>query len=560
MRYYTLCLVILLPLASCAQDSFIREDLEKYIAFRARHDRFSGVTRIYENDVLVFSSVHGQANRAWDIPNAVDTRFNVASVTKMFTAAAIGILLDRDEIDLEAPFLRYYPDFPDKSIAEQTTVRQLLSHTSGITDIFFESEYLHADRSRLRKLEDYDSFYGKIEVSDVPDDRMRYSNTNYLILGRIIEKITGRSYYDFIQEEIFDKAGMHSSGFFEADLVIPNLAVGYTTDSQASSEFGVPDDDTVRRNTFMRAVRGMPAGGAYSTADDLKLFFKSLIDGVLVTPDTYSLMKNGNRRGYGLGMQRYRQNQIEVIGHSGGFYGVSAMAFYLPGMDYLFISLSNGDFGAQPVFDRFLNNLAGFDSYEPVSMPADDIAEFEGAFEVYEGHREGRQIQIEALEDRLLFDNELEFFPTGKNRFFDIDNDRFLITFERDSSGDVRGFSRTDNRQFVQKARMIEPDSLRSLRALDIPESVLQQYLGEYQFGDDGMMPGHRPQLSVRDGALIVDNMMRFLPYEKDKFFLENDIGMRLHFQRGASGEVTAIHVMREDELVGKVKKLNQDR
>ncbi|MDX1639068.1 MAG: hypothetical protein R3281_13930, partial [Balneolaceae bacterium] len=245
------------------------------------------------------------------------------------------------------------------------------------------------------------------------------------------------------------------------------------------------------------------------------------------------------------------------LGHSGGFYGVSAMVFYLPERDLTFISLANSDFGAQPVFDRFLNNLAGLDPHEPVHLAAEEIARFEGVFEVYEGDRTGRQITVDALSDRLLFDGELEFFPTGEMRFFDIDNDPFTLTFEQDSTGRITGFVRTNHGMFRQVARKIDSSRVRSLQVLEVTDNVLQQYLGEYQFGEHGMMPGHIPRISVSNGALLIDNMMRFLPYEKDKFFLHDDIGMRLHFQRNGREEITGFKVMRDNETVGNVTKIN---
>lgn len=559
MKNILLFLIACLPLAACGQASFNTQNLERYITFRAEHSRYSGVTVVYKDGERIFESVHGLANRSWQVPNTIDTRFDLASVTKLFTATAIGLLHDRGQIALDEPFVSYFPDFPNTEIAGRVTVRQLLSHTSGISDLFIEPEYLQSDRYRLRALADYDRFYETLRKGEVPPGSMHYSNTNYLILGRIIEKVTGRSYYTFVQEEIFDKIGMAHTGFYAADLVIPKRAEGYTTDVQASMEFGVPNDGALRRNSYMRAARGMPAGGAYATAHDLYLFLNALRNGQLVKPETFSMMVQANERRYGLGMQTYRQSEIAVYGHSGGFYGVSAMAFLLPEQGYTFISLTNNDFGAQPVFDRFLNNLAGLEPYEPIQLSAEKLTEFEGTFEVYDGERNGRQIPIEALSDRLLFDGELEFFPVGQNRFFDIDNDRFTLTFKRDSDGQITGFTRTDHQLFVQKAQTIDSSEVRSLQPLSVPDEVLFQYLGEYQFGENGMMPGHRPQISVKEGALLIDNMMRFLPYEKDKFYLHDDIGMRLHFQRNGQDQITGIHVMREDEVVGNVTKLNQN-
>lgn len=532
------------------------QNLRDYISFRTSKGRYSGVTSIFHKGQLIFESTGGLANRSWSIPNKAQTRFNLASVTKMFTATGIGILIDRKLIGLDDPVKKHFPEFPDPEIAREVTVRELLSHTSGLSDFFFEKAYLETDKYRLRKLEDYDPFLSTLRLGTVPADGILYSNSNYIILGRIIEKVSEKSYYDFIQTEIFEKSGMSDSGFYEADLIVSNLAEGYSTDAQASMEFGIPNDKQVRKNTFMKAPKGMPAGGAYSTTHDMHRFFEALTTGKLLSPETLKEMTNPVHPGYGLGFQVYEQHGILVWGHSGGFYGVSTMAFYLPATAHTFISLTNADFAAQPVFDRFINLLTQQKVYMPVDMDLDSIKAYEGLFEVREGQMKGRQITIEAREDRLIFDKELEFYPMEKGEFFDIDNDFFVLRFSKGEDGTVGGFERTDNRNYQQRAVRIEADKAKTLTTLQVSEEVLRQYLGDYQFQENGMMAGHKPQITVDKGALLIDNMMRFLPFEKDKFFLQDDIGMQLHFQRGQTGEIHGIQVLREKEVVGEVKKL----
>jgi len=560
MKYIIISILLIFIPVSCAQTQtapFKPDDLEDYINFRTMHNRYSGVTSIFDDNKVIFESVHGEANKTWNIPISSETRFNLASVTKMFTSTGIGLLIDQDMISLNEPFITYFPDFPKKEIAEKTTIAELLSHTSGISDFFFERDYLEYDRYRLRELKDYDPFFNTLRLIEVPEGRIVYSNSNYMILGRIVEKVTGQSYYEFIQKEIFDKAGMTDSGFFEADLIIPSIAEGYSRDSQSSAEFGVPNDGKLRRNLFMKAIKGMPAGGAYSTTADLNKFFQLLTNGKLLKRETYEVMTTEVQGGYAMGFQNYYQNDIEVIGHSGGFYGASSMAFHLPKLGYAFISLTNTDFGAQPVFDRFINNLAGFKNYEAISLEPEKIARYDGYFEIRGGRMEGSQIEISALEDRLLFDNNLEFFPISENEFFDIDNHQFTIKFKINENGEVTGFTRSDGREFNQFADKIDPSTVKNLQPIEVNDEVLRQYLGDYQFGEDGMMPGHKPILSIDNGALLIDNMMRFLPYEKDKFYLEGDTGMRLHFQRSDNEEVTGIHVKRQEEIIGRVEKLD---
>lgn len=553
-------MLIMALMASCAlaqNDQSINSNLKDYIEFRQTHGRYSGVTTVHKNGSLVISHVIGLANRAWDIPVGSNTKFNLASVTKMFTATGIGLLLDKGQVDLDAKIIDYFPDFPHQEAANQVTIKQLLSHTSGLSDFFFEAEYLNSDKNRLRNLEDYDRFYQHLRLGEVPDDRILYSNTNFVILGRIIEKITEVSYYDYLQAEVFDKIGMANTGFFESDIPIKNLADGYFIDTQASTEFGVPNDGRLRNNRAIKAVRGMPAGGAYSTVSDLYLFMTSLRNGQLLKKETYDLMTTEVQGGYAMGFQSYQHRGRKVIGHSGGFYGVSTMVFHLPEDGYTFVGLTNTDFGAQPAFDRFIDLLNGFKPFEPIAMSSEKISQFEGHFEVYEGVMKGRQIKLSAQKDRLKFDDNLDFFPIGEDVFFDIDNDHFTMSFIKDDDGNITGFTRKDDIGYLQKAKKIDPSEVKTLQALNVPDDLLKGYLGNYQFQEGGMMAGHKPDLSINDGGLFIDNVMLFKPFERDKFFLSDDIGMKLIFQRNSDGEISGIKVYRESEVIGELKKLN---
>lgn len=562
MKNYLISLLTLIFIAfsGCAQgldetsknNLFDYPELESYINFRLENGRYSGVTAIYQDSIMEFSSIKGSANRDWEVYNTLDTKFDLASATKMFTSIGIAILNEQDRINLDAPFMKYFPSFPLKK-AREITVRQLLSHTSGLTDLFFEEAYLRSDRSRLRKVSDYDPYFSEVRIGQVPSDQIMYSNTNFLILGRIIEEVSGKNYYDFIREQIFVPLHMRNTGFFEKDEVVKNRAVGYFNDAQASMEFGVPNDDQIRSNIAIRSIKGIPAGGAFSTVSDMNLFMNGIRSGKLITKETYLLFTKEYQGGYGLGFQVYEHEGQRVIGHSGGFYGVSTMVFYLPNLNKTFISLTNTDFAAQPIFDRFLALQNGVKTFTPISISSTELSQYEGYYAVIEGEMKGRQIHIQATEVRLLFDNTLEFFPFGKDSFFDIDNDRFSLIFQRNENGEIIGFERGDGGMFGQVAKKIDSSQVRTVEALILPEEILQEYIVEFIFEEDGMMGGHRPTISIADGSLLIDNMMKFLPYEKDKFFLHDDMGMKLHFSRDTKGKINGAQVLREEEVVGKL-------
>jgi CubicO group peptidase (beta-lactamase class C family) len=553
-----LFLLCFTPCLLSAQSDTQLQNLKKYIDFRAQNDRYSGVTAIYKNDSINFLIVHGFASRPWQIKNKSDTKFDLASVTKMFTATAIAILLEQKKLNLNAPFISYFPDFPVQE-ANKITIKQLMQHTSGFSDLFFEKAYLKSDRNRLRKLEDYDQFYELLRIGKVSENQISYSNTNYLILGRIIEKVSGLDYYTFLDEHIFQPLKMNSTGFFEKDEIVMNKAEGYFIDPQAAMEFEVPNDGRLRSNVAVRPVKGMPAGGAFSTVNNMHKFIMALRNEKLINESTFKTLISSPRAGYGLGIQVYEQNGISVWGHSGGFYGVSTMVFYLPENDITFISLTNSDFAAQPVFDSFLNILAGEKIHQPVILSTSEIKKAEGFYKVSAGEMKDRQIEIIAKDDRLIFDGALEFFPIGKNRFFDIDNPGFVLEFEEDGKKNITGFTRSDERGFYQKAIKTDASSVKVLKSISLSEEELKEYLVDFQFQEGGMMAGHCPTFSVDNKALIVDNMMRFLPFEKDKFFLQDDTGMKLIFIRNENNDIVEINVTREKNAVGRLMPVEKE-
>lgn len=550
-----LALLILLcftPFFLSAQSENQLQNLKKYIDFRAQKNRYSGATAIYKNDSIIFSIVHGFANQPWQIKNNLQTKFDLASATKMFTATGVAILAEHKKIDVNAHFKKYFPDFP-VSEAENVTVKQLMQHTSGFSDLFFDDAYLKSDRNRLRKLEDYDQFYKSLRIGKVPENQFSYSNTNYLILGRIIEKVSGMDYYSFISKQIFQPLEMNSTGFFEKDEIVRNKAEGYYIDPQAAMEFEVPNDGVLRSNIAVRPIKGMPAGGAFSTVNDMHKFMVALINERLIKSSTFNKLITEIRGGYGLGFQVYEQNGIRVWGHSGGFYGVSTMVFHLPENDITFISLTNSDFAAQPVFDSFLEILSGEKIHQPVSLSASEIKKAQGFYKVTDGEMKNRQIEIKAKDDRLIFDGALEFYPIGKNLFFDIDNPGFVLKFAENEKKNITGFTRSEERGFYQKAVKTDASNVKVIEAIELSIEELKEYLVNFQFQEDGMMAGHRPAFSVESNALLVDNMMRFLPFEKDKFFLQNDPGMKLIFMRDGNNEIIKANVLREKEVVGKL-------
>ena len=224
----------------------------------AGEDEFSGAVLITKDDRVLFSHAYGLADRNRRIPNTIRTRFRIGSMNKMFTAVAILQLVEAGKVKLTAPLGTYLPDYPNREVATKVTIHQLLTHTGGTGDIFGPD--FDAHRNELRTLADYVKLYGKRGPEFEPGSSWAYSNYGFILLGAVIEKVTGHSYYDYVQQHIYAPAGMTRSGSLPEDHAVPDRSIGYTKPSGTTGWIA---------NTDTLPYRGTSAGGGYSTVGDL---------------------------------------------------------------------------------------------------------------------------------------------------------------------------------------------------------------------------------------------------------------------------------------------------
>ena len=239
--------------------------LDAYLAKLAAEDRFSGVVLLSRNGKLVFEKAYGFADRANQRPNTTATRFNIASVAKQFTKAAINRLIAEGNLKSGDTVGALLPDYPNER-GKKATVQQLLDHRGGISD-FFGPDFAAASPARFRSNADYFAFVAPRPLYFESGAEERYCNGCYIVLGEIIAKLSGMPYERYVEERILTPRGMKNTGWPQSDGIVPNVAVGYTRRLPGS-------DGTVRANSYAHGAAGSAAGGAYSTTTDLLAFFK----------------------------------------------------------------------------------------------------------------------------------------------------------------------------------------------------------------------------------------------------------------------------------------------
>ena len=242
----------------------------------AKTDAFSGVVMIAKNDKPVFAKAYGYADAEMKIANNVDTRFNLGSINKNFTRIAIGQLVKQGKLSFDDKLIKILPDYPNRDAAAKITIGHLVNMTSGIGD-FFNDKFQAIDKKNLRENKDYLPLFGSDPLEFEPGTKNRYSNGGYVVLGLVIEKVSGKSYYDYVRENIFKPAGMASTDSYALDEPPVNTAFGYAGTAGARS-----------RNLSSLPGRGSSAGGGYSTATDLLRFSTALRNQKLTIPEDFS--------------------------------------------------------------------------------------------------------------------------------------------------------------------------------------------------------------------------------------------------------------------------------
>ena len=300
--------------------SGLSQELSLFLKKLDDNEAFSGSILIAKgNDILHKGSV-GLANKEWQIENHANTKFSLGSMNKMFTAIATLQLIEKNKLKFEDKLAQFVDEswLPEGDV-EKITVRHLLTHTSGLGN-FFNDEFNRSNKEIYRDLNAYKPLISQTPLSFTPGTRNRYSNSGMLMLGLIIEKVSGKTYFDYIQENIYDVANMSMSGSFELDSTTANMASGYLKRMHS---------DNWVNSIYTRAIKGSPAGGGFSTIDDLYHFSLALTQfkllGKELTEAAYSEKTQYNSAfwyGYGFSISGELDNR--VIGHGGSYLGVDA--------------------------------------------------------------------------------------------------------------------------------------------------------------------------------------------------------------------------------------------
>lgn len=327
-------------------DSIDLTQLKDFIDKLVAEDKFSGVVLIAKEGEVIFKEAWGLASKRFNVPNQIDTKFNLGSMNKMFTAVAISQLAQAGKLSFEDTVEKHLPDYPNKEVVQNVSIHHLLTHTSGLGS-YWNDAFKNGARARFRSIQDFIDLFVDDPLEFEPGENFSYSNSGFIVLGAIIEAVSGQSYFDYVLENIHQPAGMLNTDCYEMDEPVPNLAIGYTK-VRKLDEANSEKAEYWLNNLYLNVVKGGSAGGGFSTVEDLLSFAKALLENRLLDDDYTKLVTTPKvtleeNLGYGYGFMERRTNGVRIFGHGGGFPGICAGLDIFPDLNFVTVMLSNYD-------------------------------------------------------------------------------------------------------------------------------------------------------------------------------------------------------------------------
>lgn len=325
------------------------EAVDDYATRLAASDAFAGSLLIVQGGEVQLARSFGTLGEGRDEAITLDTPMYLASAGKMFTAVGVLQLVEAGKVDLDAPLGTCLTDYPNAAIAE-VTIRQLLQHRGGTGDTGILGRDDGANRARARTLADIIALNSDRPPAFTPGTQEDYSNYGFVLLGAVIERVSGESYHDYIARHVFAPAGMGTAGF-------PDLAHNQAVATGRTTFFGAEAISVP--NTAVLPWRGMPDGGGVASANDLRAFFHALRAGKLLSPAMLAAATSvGETPWYGMGFV-VAAGSYSSWGHGGNSYGMDVAVHFFPDVDTTFVCLATRDMACKRLIWAWAPKVTG---------------------------------------------------------------------------------------------------------------------------------------------------------------------------------------------------------
>ena len=421
--------LFLLVSARAQEAAPLTSKFDEYLSAAAKQG-FTGSALVAKDGKVVFSKGYGMANVEWDIPNTPQTKFRLGSITKQFTAASILLLQERGKLSVQDPICKYFDSCPESW--KEITIHHLLTHTSGVPNFTSFPDYQKTMMMPVT-MESLVSRFKDKPLDFKPGERMSYSNSGYVALGYIIEKVAGETYESFLRKNIFDPLKMADTGYDCPTTILKNRATGYSSmnGKRINSEYldmSIPH----------------AAGALYSTVEDLFTWNEALFSDKLLSAKSREAMMTVDKNNYAYGLAVTQQHNRKMVSHGGGINGFNTILARFPEEKVTIVVLRNADYGFSSP-NKISQDLAAIVFGEKYEIPRERVAikidpkildAYVGQYELNPNFiitmiREGDRLMTQ-----LTGQPKFELFPESEAKFFLKVVDA-QVTFVKDDKGAV---------------------------------------------------------------------------------------------------------------------------
>lgn len=523
-----LVVVLMVPALGFGQNG---AKLDEAVQALAKDGKFMGSILVARGDEVLLSKGYGSADLEKQIPNDPKTKFRLASVTKQFTAAAILLLEERGKLKIDAPVKKYLPDVP--AAWDKVTIFHLLTHTSGIPSFtdFPEYQLLRVYPATPAQL--VARFRDK-PLEFAPGEKWNYSNSGYVLLGYLLEKVSGEPYAKFVKENIFAPLGMKDSGYDSNEEVIEHRATGYAREASGPV-----------KAAYIHMSIPFSAGALYSTTEDLLRWEQGLFGGKLLKAESLQKMTTPFKSGYALGVGVLTKDGHKAVSHNGGIEGFRTHLSYYPEDKITIAVLGNLESSAgEKIASKLAELLFGVTrktskERTEITVPVEVLQRYVGTYEITYRVKNYIRLEGDRLTTQLTGQKAFPLFAETETKFF-LKAVEAQVEFVKNEKGQITHLVMYQNGRETPVQRVSDKvETPPEPKVVAVPVEKLKEYVGTYALN---------PNLEIAitlEGEQLMEQATRqpqapIFPESETKFFLRV-VDAQIEFLRGADGKVEAL-------------------
>lgn len=520
IAFFVLIFLLFVSFTS-TQGKELKQEMDDYL--KASHEiwKFHGTALVAQNGEIIFKKGYGMANIELGTPNTPEMKFQIGSITKQFTATAILQLQEKGLLSLDDPITKHLPEYPQET-GDKITVRHLLSHNSGIPN-YTDMPGIMTQKALPVTVDELLGTFKDKPLEFEPGEKYKYSNSGYVVLGAIIEAVSGKTYEDYIQENILEPLNMSNSGYDHRDRIIKNRAAGYTQDEKGE----------LRNADFVHMSAPYSAGALYSTVEDMLIWDQALYTEKILKKSSLDKMFTPVLKNYGYGWVIEEKYDHTLVWHNGGIDGFHTTFNRWVDDNVCTVVLSNND--SAPV-ENIASGLAAMIFEKPYDVPVIKtpievdpkvFADYDGVYEIEED-----EYRFVTSEDTALYSQRggsvrFRLYPEAKDKFYFEHDHTVTLIFVRDGTSKVikhvihqQGEDHPAEKLEGEKAEKILAEKQAKEKVAEVDPEILERYVGEYQ-----LAPGFIITIRTEDNRIFAQatgqSEAEIFPRSETEFFFK---------------------------------------